>query len=99
MATSARKNGAGSGENPRSPLSGEYGSSAPRRTTAKTATVNARDGRLRRKGTRRVRMANTISVCVARDSMNHPDRNSGGAAWKTDSMIQNVAKSKIDEMG
>ena len=73
----------------------------PRRpaTTAITETSRGREGRLRRNGTRRVRMTNTMSVWVASDSTNQPERNSGAAAWKTQSMTAKVAKSKTELIG
>ena len=45
-------------------------------TTDRIVAVSNPPGRLRRKGTLRVRIAKTINVCVARDSRNHPVWNS-----------------------
>ena len=56
-------------------------------------------GLLRKNGTRRVRIAKMIRVCVASDSTNQPERNSGARAWKTQSMTPKVAKSKIELIG
>ena len=56
-------------------------------TTANTAPRSARLGRLRQKGTRCVRMTKTTRVWVARDSTNHPERNSAGPAANGPSMI------------
>ena len=44
-------------------------------------------------------MTNTISACVASDSTNQPERNSGAVASKTQSITPNVAKSKIELIG
>ena len=55
--------------------------------------------RLRKNGTRRVRMAKITRLCVASDSTNHPERNSGAWASNTPSMIPNVAKSKSELIG
>ena len=54
---------------------------------------------LRKNGTRRVRITNTIRVCVANDSANDPERNSGAAALKTQSMTAAMPKSKTELMG
>ena len=70
---------------PRVEAIGESGIAMPTTTTANTETASVREGRLRRNGTRRVRITNTTSVCVAIDSMNHPARNAGAVAWKTQS--------------
>ena len=56
-------------------------------------------GLLRKNGTRRVRIAKMIRLCVASDSTNQPDRNSGAWALKTQIMIPKVAKSKIELIG
>ena len=64
-----------------------------------TATEERAAGRLRQNGTRWVRITKTTRVCVARDSTNHPERNSAGPAANGPSMIAKVAKSKIELMG
>ena len=56
-------------------------------------------GRLPVNGTRRVRMTKTMSVWVARDSMNHPVRNSRWPAWRIWSITKKVMKSKRELTG
>jgi hypothetical protein len=75
------------------------GSNAPTVTAPSAARVMGRLGWLRKKGTRRVRMAKMISVWVASDSTNQPVRNSTGPACSTRSRIANVRKSKIELSG
>ena len=53
-------------------------------------------GLLRKKGTRRVRMAKMINVWVATDSTNHPVRNSTGPVCSTPSISANVRKSNSE---
>ena len=72
---------------------------APTTTTAITEPSSGVDGRLRKKGTRRVRMTKTMRVWVASDSTNQPDRNSGALALKTQSITAKVAKSNTELMG
>src|ERR1039458_7530098 len=61
-----------------------YGRTAPATETAATAISNRPLGRLL-KGLPAVRITNTTSVCVTRDSTNHPVRNSGALveAWNS----------------
>ena len=63
------------------------------------ATASGVLGRLRKNGTRRVRIAKMTRLWVASDSTNQPDRNSGASALKTQIMIPKVAKSKIELIG
>ena len=56
-------------------------------------------GRLRKNGTRRVRITNTTRVWVARDSTNQPLRNSLWLACRTPSITKKVRKSKIELTG
>ena len=56
--------------------SGVKGIVAPIAAQITGSTSIAPLGRLRRKGTRRVRITNTTSVCVASDSTSHPLWNS-----------------------
>jgi hypothetical protein len=71
----AAKNAPGSDWKPSMCDNGEAGSNAPMATTVRAGKVSARLGRLRKNGTRLVRIAEMISVWVARDSTNQPDRN------------------------
>lgn len=70
-----------------------YGSRAAIATTATTLISNGRLGRLSR-GLPAVRMTNTTSVCVAKDSTNQPVWKSGAfvEAWKTQRSIPKVRK-------
>jgi hypothetical protein len=56
-------------------------------------------GRLRKNGTRRVRITNTTNAWVARDSTNQPLRNSLWLAWRSCSITKKVRKSKIELTG
>jgi hypothetical protein len=78
---------------------GENGSAAPTRRTASVATSSAALGRLRRNGTRRVRIAKMTSDWVASDSTNQPVRNSSAPAWKSPNMIAKVRKSNSELIG
>ena len=71
---------AGSGRKPSRWASGENGRIAPTTAHASVAMSKGRLGRLRTKGTRRVRITKITSVCVARDSTNQPDRKRSGPA-------------------
>jgi hypothetical protein len=53
---------------------------------------SGRLGRLWKNGTRRVRITNTTSDCVASDSANQPFRKRGAWAWKTQSITAKVRK-------
>ena len=72
----APSNDAGNGMNPNKAPRGVYGIRAPAAAMAITAISNRPLGRLRN-GFPAVRITNTTSVCVARDSTNHPVRKSG----------------------
>ena len=84
----------GSGINPRRPPSGVYGNTTATVTTTNTPISSGRLGRLL-SGLPAVRITNTTSVCVARDSTNHPVRKSVALAeaWNTQSNTPKVRKS------
>ena len=54
---------------------------APAHERAITSCVGL--GRLRKNGTRRVRITKMTNVCVASDSTNHPVWNRDSPAWNT----------------
>ena len=97
--TSTRKKPSGSGAKPSVGPMEDPGSRAPMATTTIIETSSGLEGRLRKKGTRLVRMTNTTRVWVASDSTNQPDRNRAGPASKTHSITAKVAKSKIELIG
>ena len=99
MSASAPKNAGGSGRKPSRSATGSTGSRAPTATAPSAARVNGMLGWLRTNGTRLVRIAKMIRVCVARDSTNQPVRNSGAPAWNTRSMTANVRKSNTELTG
>ncbi len=94
-----RKKASGSVVKPSGSASAVNGSTAPIAAQASGSTSIGRLGRLRRKGTRRVRMTKITSVWVASDSTNQPLRNSLSPAFSTTSMTKNVRKSKIELSG
>ena len=61
--------------------------------------IIGRLGRLRKNGTRRVRIRNTTRVWVASDSTNQPLRNSAWLACRIASITKKVMKSKIELTG
>ncbi len=85
--------------NPSTCASGVNGRIAPSVAIAVGVISIARLGRLRKNGTRRVRMRNTTSVWVASDSTNQPVRNSAWLAFRICSMTKKVRKSKIELTG
>src|SRR4051812_15164564 len=93
------KKAGGNGAKPSVWFNGLWGMNAPTATTMNTEASSGLDGRLRKNGTRRVRMTNTMSVCVASDSTNQPERNSGALASNTQSITAKVAKSNTELMG
>jgi hypothetical protein len=70
-----------------------YGRATPIAAQASVVASSGRLGRLRKNGTRRVRITKITSVWVASDSTNHPDRNSVGPASNTRSITAKVTKS------
>src|ERR1035438_4963953 len=99
IATRIAKKSGGRGVKPKKCVNGVNGKSAPASTTAIVVNVSAVLARLRKNGTRRVRIRKTTSDCVASDSTNQPVRKSSGPALKMSSITAKVAKSKIDEIG
>ena len=73
---------AGSAVKPSTSASGENGSATPTPTHTSVDMASGTLGRLRRKGTRRVRMAKMTRLWVASDSTNQPERNRVGPALK-----------------
>ena len=76
MPTRIRKKASGSAANPSGSARGVNGRAAPTAAQASGTTIIGRLGRLRRNGTRRVRITKMTRVCVASDSTNQPVRNS-----------------------
>ena len=66
--------------NPSVWANGENGSAKAIATTTSVDTVSAVLARLRKKGTRRVRIAKMARLCVTSDSTNQPERKSVGLA-------------------
>jgi len=84
---------------PRTWAKGENGRRMPTATLVTVAAASGVLGRLRKKGTRRVRIAKMTRLWVARDSTNQPDWKRDEWAWKTQIMIPKVMKSKIELIG
>ncbi len=84
---------------PRTSASGVNGRMAPIVAHVMGVMIIGMLGRLRKKGTRRVRIRNTTRVWVASDSTNQPVRNSSWLACRTVSITKNVRKSKIELIG
>ena len=76
--------------NPSVWATGENGSAKAIATTTSVDTVSALLARLRKKGTRRVRIAKMARLCVASDSTNQPERKSVWLASKPSSRIAKV---------
>src|SRR5689334_1450284 len=99
MPARAAKKSGGKGVKPKRRPTGVKGMAAPTRTQARLVMAKGRLGRLRKKGLRRVRMTKMIRVCVASDSTNHPVWNKLAPAWKIQSIIPKVRKSKSELIG
>ena len=82
MTASVARKLAGSATNPGTWASGEKGSRTPIVTQIMVATASGVLCVLWKNGTRWVRMAKMIRLCVTSDSTNQPDRNSGVWAFK-----------------
>lgn len=78
---------AGSAVKPSVCASGENGSAKPIATTTSVEARSGVLGRLRKNGTRRVRIETIARVWVASDSTNQPERNSVASAWKPRSRV------------
>jgi hypothetical protein len=89
----------GRGVKPSVRASGVNGSAKPIVTTASVEARSGQLGRLRKKGTRRVRIAKIARLCVASDSTNQPERKSVALASKPSSRTAKVAKSKMELIG
>src|SRR5439155_744515 len=99
IAASEARRPAGKRVKPSVWASGEKGSSTPIVTQTSVAANRGLLGRLRKKGTRRVRMAKIARLWVASDSTNQPERNRVALALKAQSRIAKVAKSKSELIG
>lgn len=89
----------GGDTNPKGFANGVNGSATPIATKEIHVANNHLLGLLRKKGVRAVRITNTIRICVAIDSINHPVWKREFCARNIKSIIPKVAKSKIELNG